>query len=143
VEAVEDVQRLGTVPADHVQVGLPHIRADEFDLSSEFFPHEGEETLEGFDGAFPADPQQADDPLVDLVDQRQVFVAFGILDFIHTDGACPASTISSRIDSSVRCSRPQPTTYSMASHALSQEVWNASAVSFQESFRAQRVRNSK
>jgi hypothetical protein len=33
-------------------------------------------------------------------------------------------------------------TYSTASHTLSQEVWNASAVSFQESFRAQRARNS-
>src|ERR1700694_3067194 len=26
-------------------------------------------------------------PLVDLVDQGQVFVAFGVLDFIHTNGA--------------------------------------------------------
>jgi hypothetical protein len=26
------------------------------------------------------------EPLVDLIDQRQVFVAFGVLDFIHTNG---------------------------------------------------------
>ena len=32
VEAIEDVQRLGTFLADHVQVGLPHVRADKLDL---------------------------------------------------------------------------------------------------------------
>jgi len=87
VEAIQDVQRLGTVATDHIQVGLPHIRADELDLRRQFFSNEGEESLEGLDGAFLADPQQTDDPLVDLVDQCQVPVAFGVLDFIHTDGA--------------------------------------------------------
>jgi len=48
---------------------------------------DSEETLEGFDGAFLADPKQAGEPLVDLVDQGQVFVAFGVLNFIHTNGA--------------------------------------------------------
>src|SRR5664280_2825182 len=69
VEAVEDMQRLGTFLANHIQVGLPHIRADELDLRSELLSDDGEETLEGFDGAFLADPEQAGDPLVDLVDQ--------------------------------------------------------------------------
>jgi hypothetical protein len=41
-----------------------------------------------------------------------------------------SSTPMARIDSNVRCSRPQPTTYSTASQTLSQEVWNDSAVSF-------------
>src|SRR5579885_3483116 len=47
-----------------------------------------------------------------------------------------------RMDSRVRCSRPQRTTYSTASRTLSHEVWNDSAVSFQESLRAQRARKS-
>src|SRR5664279_4386100 len=48
------------------------------------------------------------------------------------DRLCPHSIYN--------CStRPQPTTYSTASHTLSQEVWNDSAVSFQESLRAQRA----
>ncbi len=55
--------------------------------ASELLSDDGEETLEGFDGAFLADPEQSGEPLVDLVDQRQVFVAFGVLDFIHTNGA--------------------------------------------------------
>src|ERR1019366_4815971 len=87
VDAVEDMQRLGTFLTDHLQVGLPHIRADELDLRSELLSDDGEETLEGFDGAFLADPEQAGGPLVDLVDQGQVLVAFGVLDFVYTDGA--------------------------------------------------------
>src|SRR5713226_7160272 len=63
------------------------IRADKLDLRSELLSNQREKALEGFDGAFFADPQQAGEPLVDLVDQRQVFVAFGVLDFIHTNGA--------------------------------------------------------
>jgi len=37
---------------------------------------------------------------------------------------------------------PKPTTYSRASHTLSQEVWNGSAVSFQENLRVQQARKS-
>ena len=56
VEAVENVQRLGTFVADHVQVGLPHVRADKLDLGSEFLSDDSEEALEALDGAFLADP---------------------------------------------------------------------------------------
>ena len=73
--------------ADHVQVRLPHIRTDELDLRSKLVADNGEEALEGFDGAFLADPEQAGEPLVDLVDQGQVLMAFGVLDFVYTDGA--------------------------------------------------------
>ena len=37
-----------------VQVGLPHVGADELDLGRELFSDDGEETLEGFQGAFLA-----------------------------------------------------------------------------------------
>src|SRR4051812_47185403 len=43
---------------------------------------------------------------------------------------------------STRCSSPKVTTCSTASKTFSHEVGNDSAVSFQESFRAQRARNS-
>jgi len=55
--------------------------------AAEFFSDDGEETLKGFQGAFLADPEQGGNPLIDLVDQGQVFMAFGMLDFIHPDGA--------------------------------------------------------
>ena len=49
-------------------------------------PNGGEEPLEGFDGSFSPDPEQAGDADVDLIDQGQVLVAFGVLDFIDADG---------------------------------------------------------
>jgi hypothetical protein len=45
VEAVEDVQRLGTFLADHVQVRRLHVRADKPDLRREWLSDGGEETL--------------------------------------------------------------------------------------------------
>ena len=45
-----------------------------------------------------------------------------------------------RIDARVRCSRPQVTTDSTASHTLSQEVWKDSAVSCQESLSPKTIR---
>src|SRR5215469_7075979 len=69
VEAVEDVQRLRAFLTDHVQVGLPHIRADELDLHSELLSDGGEEALEALEGAFLADPDQAGKAWADLVDQ--------------------------------------------------------------------------
>jgi len=48
--------------------------------------HGGEESLEGFDGSFSPYPEQAADADVDLVDQGQVLVAFGVLDFIDANG---------------------------------------------------------
>jgi hypothetical protein len=38
------------------------------------------------DGPFPPDPEQACDVEVDLIDQRQIFVALGILDLIDSNG---------------------------------------------------------
>src|SRR5262249_35088964 len=53
---------------------------------NDLLAHSGEEPLEGFDGAFLTNPEQAGDTQVDLIDQSQVFVALGILDFIKADG---------------------------------------------------------
>ncbi len=43
-------------------------------------------SLEGFDGSFLAHPEQTRDADIDLIDRGQVFVAFGVLDFIDADG---------------------------------------------------------
>jgi hypothetical protein len=45
----------------------------------------GEKSLKRFDRAFLAHPEQASDADVDLIDQCQVFVALGVLDFIDAD----------------------------------------------------------
>ena len=39
----------------------------------------------GFDGSFAAHPKQARDVEIDLINQSQVLVAFGILDLIDAD----------------------------------------------------------
>ena len=72
--------------ADELQIGLPHVGADEHDLGDDLLAHGGEESLEGFDGSFLAHPEQTGDAEIDLIDQRQVLVAFGVLDFIDADG---------------------------------------------------------
>jgi len=86
VEAVEDMQRLGAVLADELQIGFPHVRTDEYDFGNYVLAHSGEESLEGFDGSFFAYPEKAGDAQIDLVDQGEVFVPFGLLDFIDSDG---------------------------------------------------------
>ena len=56
------------------------------DVRAEFGSEHDEESLEGFDGSLLADPEQASEARVDLIDQGEVLVAFGILDLVHTDG---------------------------------------------------------
>src|SRR6266852_2127433 len=80
------MQGLGAFLLDDLQIGLPHVRADEHDLGDDLLAHGGEKSLEGFDGSFFAHPKQTGDVEVDLVDQREVLVAFGVLDFIDADG---------------------------------------------------------
>jgi len=55
--------------------GFPHVRADEDDLGSQFFPEGGGESLKRLDGAFSAHPEQTGHADIDLVDQGQVLVA--------------------------------------------------------------------
>src|SRR5262249_58838886 len=86
MEAVEDMQGLGAFFPDDLEIGLPHVRADEHDFGNDFLAHRREESLEGFDGPFLADPKEASDADVDLINQRQVLVAFGVLDFIYANG---------------------------------------------------------
>ena len=85
MKTIEDVKRLGAFLANDFQIGLPHIGADEHDLRSQFVADDGEESLKGFDGSFAAHPKQAGDVEIDLINQRQVLVAFGVLDFIDAD----------------------------------------------------------
>src|SRR5262249_16972433 len=66
VETVEYVQGLTALLPDEVQIGLPHVRADKRDLGDDLLAHGREESLEGFDGPFLADPKQASDADVDL-----------------------------------------------------------------------------
>ena len=45
--------------AIQLQIGLPHVGADEYDFGNYVLAHGGEESLEGFDGSLFADPEKA------------------------------------------------------------------------------------
>ena len=74
VEPVEDVDRLPHPLPDHLQVGLPHVAADEAKVSragSELV----EELVEARGGTVDADPQEALAVRIDLVHDGEVLVA--------------------------------------------------------------------
>lgn len=54
VEAIEDVKGLGSLFADHAQVGFPHVGADEFKFAAAFFAELVKEAQQRFDGAVRA-----------------------------------------------------------------------------------------
>src|ERR1019366_3117743 len=72
--------------ADDLEIGLPHIGADEDDLRSQVVADDSEESPKGFDGPLAAYPEQTDDVEIDLINQRQIFVAFGVLNLVDPDG---------------------------------------------------------
>ena len=63
----------------------PHVGAYGLNLRSQFVADYGEKSPKGFDGSFAAHPKQARDVEIDLINQSQVLVAFGILDLIDAD----------------------------------------------------------
>ena len=71
--------------ADELEVRFPHIGADEGDIRNDLLAHCAEEPLEGLDGPLLTDPEQASDAEIDLINESQVLVALGVLDFIHAD----------------------------------------------------------
>ena len=52
------MQSFGAFLADDLEVGFPHVGADEHDLGSDFFADGGEESLKGLDRSLLADPKQ-------------------------------------------------------------------------------------
>src|SRR6266478_2801141 len=86
VEAIEDMQGLRALLANDLQIRLPHVRADKLDLGSQLCSDERKESLEGFQSAFLADPKQPGETLFNLIDQREIFMTFSVLDFIDADG---------------------------------------------------------
>jgi len=87
VETVEDVKRLGAFLANHVEVRLPHVGAKELDLRGQLCSNEGEEALEAFHRPLSADPEESRHALVNLVDQGEVLVPLGVLNFVDANGA--------------------------------------------------------
>ena len=70
---------------DHRHVLTPHVRADELQAFDGGFRDRAKETTQTFLGSVTGDVQQATAIGVDLVHQRQVFVAAAISDLIDAD----------------------------------------------------------
>jgi hypothetical protein len=100
VEAVEDMQSFGASFANELQVRFPHVGADEANVGNDLLAHGDKESLEGLDGPFLSHPEQTSDADIDLVDQRQILVAFGVLDFVNADSVDLAqrSVLQSPVD---------------------------------------------
>jgi len=58
MEAVENMKGVGALLADDLQIGLPHIGADEDDLRSQFVADDSEESPKGFDNPLTAYSEQ-------------------------------------------------------------------------------------
>lgn len=92
-----------------------------------------EEAQQRFLGAILPDPEESLAAVIDLVDQRQKLGAFLLpADFVDADGGYVVQ---------VTVGKPQATANFTERKTLSHLVWNASAVSFQESRFAHLARN--
>ena len=86
VEAVEHVHRLPGALGDHLQVGLPHVRADEVQRGAACGAEPVEEALQRLGPTVASDPQQTLAMAVDLIDQGQVALPAAARELVHADG---------------------------------------------------------
>ena len=89
VEGVEDLQGVGQVGGRRLEIGLPHVRADEANARAKLGAENLEEEIEGFLGAVPTDPQEALAVSVNLVDQRPELVFLAHMDLIDAKSYDP------------------------------------------------------
>jgi hypothetical protein len=124
LEAVEDVRRMGTFLADHVQVGLPLAEQTNSICAASGSPMTVKNPWK--DSMVRSLPTQGK-----RVSPWSIW--YTSVKYLWPLAYWFSSTPMARIDASVRCSRRQPTTDSTPSHNLVEEVGNASAVSFRAS----------
>ena len=86
MEAVEHLHCLRGALCDHLQVGLPHVRAHEVQGCAACGAEPVEEALQGCGLAFASDPQQALAVAIDLIDQRQVALPAAARELVDADG---------------------------------------------------------
>src|SRR5271155_695750 len=84
VIAVKDVQRVGRVLGDDVEIGPPHVRADELDERTAFFAKPDEELTQAVLLPILDHKQQPLHTLVDLIHQRQKLALLPV-DLIHAE----------------------------------------------------------
>jgi len=86
VKTVEDVEGFWKHLGDHFKVRLPHIGADDFDLTAVFGAEVLKETSQRVFLTVFDDSEKSLASRVDLVDQRHIVMAFVISDFVDSKG---------------------------------------------------------
>ena len=86
MEAVEDLEGAGRFAGDHLQVRVPHVRADEAESGAALGAEPAEEPEQRLRLAILPDPEQPAQAGVDLVDDGEELVALVPQHFIHPDG---------------------------------------------------------
>ena len=100
VELVEDVERLAGMATDHLEIGLPHVAADDMKRLGPRLAEPGEEAVERLDRAGLSDPEQAAAAGVNLVHEGEVLVPLSTRKPPHQDIiANPCGTMPSLEDS--------------------------------------------
>src|SRR4030095_11855433 len=85
MEAIEYVQRMAGLLGDDLEISLPHVRADEAQLSRALASQPAEEAQECLGLAMLADPQQAPGSRIELVDDGQELIALLPGDLVDAD----------------------------------------------------------
>ena len=84
MKTIEDVERLRAFLADDFQIGLLQIGTHEHYLGSQFIADDSEETPND-SMVFFAHPEQTSNVEINLVNQRQILVPFGVLNLVDSD----------------------------------------------------------
>lgn len=86
MKAIEDVDGLARLLGNHLEVGSPHVTADELNGGSAFPSEPAEEAHQGLDLPLLSNSQEPFAVGIDLVGQGQVLVAPLPLDLVDADG---------------------------------------------------------
>jgi hypothetical protein len=89
VETVEDMESAGQKARSAVEIGLPHVGAQEADAGTELFAKNLKEVVDGGLGAVIADPKQPLAVAVDLIDQSPELVLLADMDLIDPQSRDP------------------------------------------------------
>ena len=74
-------------------------------VSGNFLSEENKKSVKSLDGKFLTDPKKASGLRVDLIDQHEVRISFGILNFIDANGAnvCQSAMLQAPVDDFEDC----------------------------------------
>jgi hypothetical protein len=89
METVQNVESIGQKVRGTVEIGLPHVRAQEADAGTELLTENLKEVVDGGLGAIIADPKQSLAMRIDLINQSPELVFLANMNLIDTQSGDP------------------------------------------------------